>query len=370
MSEFCKTLAAATLLAGLLSGIGDAGAQQALTATEKIYADLAKLPAAERQKQLEAGAAKENRLNFVNHSGPRGATILRTFLRQYPFITESRVDASTGSAPDAAERLYNEETAGRHLTDVIVTASHLDFGRHFAKNLIARNPTPANQKILPRYKEFMDPDNKWVIYNIEEHGMSYNYNLVKPEDAPKAWDDLCNPKYKGKASYDPAEPIFLAGLWTMFGEDGTKKLLECIGKNAPIVQKGHSDRLLLMYAGDHWIQGDNFLYRGDFERKQAAAKGDANAAPFKAVYEAPVMASPLVGVINTNTPNPYTAALFVDWLLSDQVQEALLKENRAVPTRPHPFVPEGTKLVVIQMPPNDVMERLHGYWVQAIGHAR
>src|SRR5262249_2689500 len=202
---------------------------------------------------------------------------------------------------------------------------------------------------LPRYKDFMDTENRWIPYNIEEHGISYNPNLVKPDDAPKAWMDLCNPKYKGKVSYDPAEPIYLAGLWTMFGEDGTKKLLECIGKNAPIVQKGHSDRLLLMYAGDHWIQGDNFLYRGDLENKQARAKGDPNAAPFKAVYEAPVLASPLVGIINTNTPNPYSAALLVDWLFSDPVQEALLKENRAVATRPHPFVPDETKLVVVQM---------------------
>ena len=192
----------------------------------------------------------------------------------------------------------------------------------------------------------------------------------KPADAPKAWTDLCNPKYKGKVSYDPGEPLFLAGLWTLFEEEGTKKLLECIGKNAPIVQKGHSDRLLLMYAGDHSIQGDNFLYRGILENKRAVAKGDPNAAPFQPVYEAPVLASALVGVINARTPHPYRSALMVDWLLSEEVQDALLKEGRAVPTRPHPFVPDEAKLVAVKMPSNEVMERLHQYWVQYIGHAR
>ena len=151
---------------------------QELTPAEKIYAELAKLPAAERQKQLEAGAAKESRLNFINHAGPRGAAILKTFVKQYPFITESSIDASTVSAPDAAERLYNEETAGRHLTDVIVTASYLDFGRHFAKGMLARYQTPVQEKILPRYRQFIDPEHKWVVYNIEEHGISYNPNLV------------------------------------------------------------------------------------------------------------------------------------------------------------------------------------------------
>ena len=358
-----------TLFAGIVAVVGGAKAQE-LTRAEKIYAELAKLPNAERQKHLEAGAAKENRLNFINHAGPRGANILKSFLKQYPFISERNIDAPNVSAPDAAERLYNEETAGRHLTDAIITASSVDFGEHYAKRMIAHYPTPANDKILPRYRQFMDPENRWVVYNLEEHGISYNPNLLKPEDAPKAWTDLCNPKYKGKVSYDPAEPIYLAALWTMLGEEGTKKLIECIGKNAPIIQKGHSARLLLMYAGDHWIQGDNFLYRGVFENRQAVAKGDPNAAPFKPVYEAPVVASTLVGVINANTPHPYTAALMMDWLLSEPVQQALLKDNRGVPTQPHPFVPDGTDLVAIQMPPNDVMARLQDYWVQYIGHAK
>src|SRR5947209_4296522 len=122
MSRSRKAPLLAAALSAVLCFAGGTQAQEQLTPAEKIYADLAKLPAAERQKQIEAGAAKENRLNFINHTGPRGANILRTFLKQYPFISERNVDASEVSAPDAAERLYTEETAGRHLTDVIITA--------------------------------------------------------------------------------------------------------------------------------------------------------------------------------------------------------------------------------------------------------
>ena len=355
----------AAALLTVVASIDPAGAQ-ALSANEKLYADLAKMAPQDRQKALEAGAAKENKLNFINHAGGRGKNIVQTFSKQYS-ISENNIDGPNVSAPDAAERLWVEEAAGRHLTDLIITASPLDFGRHFEKNLIARYPTPANDRILARYKIFTDPQNRWVIYNMEEHGISYNTNLVKPEDAPKAWTDLCNPKYKGKVSYDPAEPIFLAALWTMLGEDKTRDLLDCIGKNQPLIQKGHSDRLLLMFAGDHWVQGDNFLYRGDLERKQAAAKGDSQAAPFKAVYEAPVLASALASIINTNTPNPHTTALMADWLLSETIQKSLIGENRGVATLPHPFVPESAQLIAIQMPPNDAMERLHGYWVKSIG---
>ena len=37
-----------------------------LTAVEKLYAELAKLPAAERSKRLEDGARKEGQLSFIH----------------------------------------------------------------------------------------------------------------------------------------------------------------------------------------------------------------------------------------------------------------------------------------------------------------
>jgi ABC-type Fe3+ transport system substrate-binding protein len=367
MSDATTRLIFALAVAGAALAISQPAPAQQLTATEKLYADLAKLDPAERQKQLEAGAAKEKKLNFINHSGGRGKNIVDNFTKRYSFIGAGNIDGPFLQAPDATERFYNEEVSGRHLTDAIIIASPLDYGRHFEKKMIAHYPTPAESRILPYYSMFKDPENRWLPYNVEEHGMSYNPNLLKKEDAPKAWTDLCNPKYMGKVSYDPAEPGFLAGLHSMLGYEKTKELLECIGKNKPIVQMGHSARLLLMYAGDHWIQGDNFLYRGVSERKEALAKGDKNGAPFEPVYEAPLLISTLVGIINANTPNPYTAALMVDSLVTEEVQAALLAEGRAVTTKPHPFFPPDVTMVPVRVVPLEDMNKMHDDWVKYIG---
>ena len=162
---------------------------------------------------------------------------------------------------DAAERLYAEETAGRHLTDVINVALP-DLTTLLARNMIARFTTPAIDKVLPPYKGFIDQEGRWTPWYWSEHGISYNSSLVPKDKVPTAWKDLCNPFFKGSVSFDPAEDRYLSGLYAIMGEEETDKLLECIGANDPIIQRGHTQRIELMLAGDHMVQGDNYLYHG------------------------------------------------------------------------------------------------------------
>ena len=128
-----------------------------------------------------------------------------------------------------------EETAGRHLTDEIVTAV-MDLDELLRRHLVARYPTPAVAAILPQYRAFIDRENRWIPWFWSEHGISYNTGLVPKEKAPRQWTDLCNPFFRGSVSYDPAENRFLSGLNSMLGEEGTRQLLECIGRNEPIAR--------------------------------------------------------------------------------------------------------------------------------------
>src|SRR4051812_17671130 len=94
---------------------------RAQTTVEKIYADLAKLPAAERQKRIEEGARKEGKLVIIHTMrGNLSVDHVALFKKRYPFLTVE-LEGDIGSQ-DATERLYAEETAGRHLTDVINVA--------------------------------------------------------------------------------------------------------------------------------------------------------------------------------------------------------------------------------------------------------
>jgi iron(III) transport system substrate-binding protein len=340
---------AATLVAR-----SDARAEAGPSNVEKIYAELAALPKAERGKRVEQGARAEGRLVLVHTlRGELGAGHVDLFRRRFPFLALD-VAGEIGSQ-DAAERLLAEEAAGRHFSDVIVTAV-MDLAELIRRDYVARYPTPAVDAILPQYRGFIDPANKWIPWFWSEHGISYNTQLVPAGKAPKAWTDLCDPFYRGSVSFDPAENRFLSGLNSMLGEEGTRKLLECIGRNDPIIQRGHTQRMELMLAGDHMVQGDNYLYHGvAMQRKNPGL-------PFAIAYSAPILATNDVAAINRNAPNPYAAALFADWTLSAESQAYLGEHLRGPVARKHPYLPEGVKLIDNIDPPQDVMARLLGDW--------
>jgi iron(III) transport system substrate-binding protein len=349
------------MVAAVLCAPSSARAQDAparLSAVEKIYAELAALPNPERSKRIEQGARQEGKLVLIHTlRGPLGAGHVELFHRRYPFLALD-VAGEVGSQ-DAAERLLAEETAGRHLTDAIVTAV-MDLHELIRRDQVARYPTPAVEAILPRYRAFIDPHNRWIPWFWSEHGISYNTRLVPPEQAPKRWSDLCNPFFRGSVSFDPAENRFLSGLNAMLGEAATLRLLACIGGNDPIIQRGHTQRMELMLAGDHMVQGDNYLYHGvTMQRKNPAA-------PYAIVYSAPILATNDVAAINRNAPNPYAAALFADWTLSAESQGYLAGQLRGPVGLRHPYLPDNVELIDNVDPPQDVMDRLLGAWYRYV----
>ncbi len=348
---------ASLLAATLITGVSANGAL-AQTRPEAIYAELEKSAPAERLKQLEDGARKEGQLRLI-HSWNRDLAEkhMDLFRKRYPFIKVSMVILGS---QDATERFLAEATAGRQLTDVVAieVADIPPISSH-----IARYPTPAVQRLSDKFKPLADSAQRFVPFFWTEQGISYNTNMLSAEKAPKTWDDLCKPEYKGLVSYDPPKVRFLVGLHTFMGEEKLVKWLECVGKNQPIVQRGMAQRMNLMLAGDHAIQGDNYLYYGMKLR-------EANKASFAPVWTAEVFASPGVGVINKNTPNPYAAALFMDWLISEESQRYTRDEYRGSVTLDHPYMPADAKTVFVPVVDRELISRLLAHWDKLVTRAK
>ena len=226
--------------------------------------------------------------------------------------------------------------------------------------MLARYSASLIDKVLPPYKGFLDKENRWTAWYWSEHGVSYNSSLVPKDKVPTSWDDLCNPFFKGSVSFDPAEDRYLSGLYAMLGEEGATKLLKCIGDNDPIIQRGHSQRIELMLAGDHMLQGDNYLYYGIAMQKKNPK------APYAIVYSAPAVGFAGVAAINKNTPHPYAAALWTDWSLTEESQKYVAGELRGPITLKHPVIPESMKIITYIDAPADVMKRLLGVWNQYV----
>lgn len=356
-------LSAVVAAAAAMVSLSEASAQSASgparqpTAVEKLYAELNALPAAERQKRIEDGAKKEGKVNFIHTwRGALARNHLRLFEKRYPFLNIEMVDIGS---QDAAERLVAEETVGRHLTDVVSLAV-ADMNEILAKDFSAHYPTPAANLIYDRYKSFLDPQNRWLPFYWTEHGMSYNPTMISAADAPKDWMDLCKPVFRGQVSFDPFEVRFLAGMWNVMGEQKLGEWLKCIGENKPIIQRGHTQRLNLMIAGDHAAQGDNYMYFG----VQQKLKNPSIA--FAPVWSATMPATIGAMIINANTPHPYASALLVDWVLSEESQKYTADQFRGPVGYKHPYIPEDAKIVSFSTVDDATADKLAKMWDQYI----
>jgi iron(III) transport system substrate-binding protein len=335
----------------------------AATAAEQLYAELAKLPQAEREKRLVEGAAKENK--FVVRPVFRGQGAREhngIFQKRYPTAKLETLDQ--GNTEVGVELMIAEEKVGKHLTDSMGLNSP-DLDQLTNRGLLAVYQTPVIENILPRYRGFLDPQNRWIPWNWIEHGATYNSNLLKPEDAPKSYMDFCDPKYKGQNSLDPGEPKWLAGVYLMMGEETFTKWLECIAKNEPVIQSGHTVRMELMLAGDHALSMDSFFYRGfDLNKK------NPRRAPFAIDWDVPILAFSSVQGINKNTAQPYGSALFSDWLLSEENQKYLYSIYRGPLTIAHPMIKDDAEIFIYGPVKEDVLKKVSELYLAKIGRKK
>ena len=368
MTELRLSLALA--LAALTAGAAQAGnltdPSYPLNANEQLYADLFKLTPEERHAKIVDGAKKEEKYEMIyGFSGKLGTDYANIFKKTYPFVKFAGIFLGSN---DSNPRILAEEKAGHHITDVLSGTGIMDTNQGLEQGIFARYPTPASKKILPQYRTFADPHNRWLLNHWEERGMSYNAKLIKAMGVqpPRDWFDLCKPEFKGQFSFDPPRDSFLMYFDSMLGRKRFEELLDCMSKNDPIIIPGQSLRLTLMLAGDHAIQGLNFFYRGTLLRDQ---QGEAKV-PFVPVYTTPLMANGNGCLINRNTPHPYSSALFCDWTMDDEPQNFIKSEYRGTVTLPHAFLPKEAELVTILPAPVEQGKPLFDLWNKYIGQTR
>jgi ABC-type Fe3+ transport system substrate-binding protein len=338
--------------------LSHAAAARDLTSAEQLYADLAKLPAAERHARIVEGAKREGKFRFV-HSlrGDLGRGHVALFVKNYPFVA---VEQDELGSQDAADRLVVEEAAGRHITDAVV-AETPDLTEILRKDIGARYVSPEIGRVLMQYRNLVDEENRWFPFAIDEHGITYNTELVPTP--PKSYEELCAPKFRGATSFEPFETRFLEGMFAIFDRNFARleDWVACIARNEPILQRGHTQRQQLMIAGDHAISPDQYMYDGIAQKRKHPA------IPYGADFDAPVTITALNLIINMNTPYPYAAALFADWLLSEESQAYLSSRLRGPIAAKHPYFTDDVKLVSYGHESKEVIDRLHAIWAKYLG---
>ena len=150
--------------------------------------------------------------------------------------------------------------------------------------------------------------------------LAYNTAKLKPEDAPKSWQDLLDPKYRGKIAIgDPSfsgfDAVWDVVMTKMYGWEYYQKL----AKNDPLVQRSTFDTLTALNSGERSVG-----VMSDTQAVDSAAKGN----PVAAVYpsDGTVMILGMTAILK-DAPQPATARLFTEFLLGPE-HGRILVENR------------------------------------------
>src|SRR5215470_3340992 len=102
-------------------------------------------------------------------------------------------------------RLTNEGRAGRVQSDVWCMVDGVQ--ALLQGGFTAEFEVPSAAGLPPG---LVDPDRRWIATNVGVRSAAYNTQLVPEEQAPRSYQDLLDPRFRGKIVWNPKS---MTGAW-------------------------------------------------------------------------------------------------------------------------------------------------------------
>jgi iron(III) transport system substrate-binding protein len=145
-----------------------------------------------------------------------------------------------------------------------------------------------------------------------------NKSQVKEGDAPKSFEELAEPKYKGKLSLlDPRAGSNVASFYVELRKEFGDDYLRALAKNEPKLSPGVPDLSQSIAAGA--------TQYGFPTNASGARQVEAAGAPVLRVTSEPVIVGGTTMAVPTNSAHPNAGRVFANFLLTAQAQEIQCK---------------------------------------------
>ena len=154
--------------------------------------------------------------------------------------------------------------------------------------------------------------------------LGYNSRMVKPNELPKTYEDLLNPRWKGQMMWSTSPtsgaPLFVGNILLTMGDKAGKTYLQKL-KTQGIVNNTAAARQIL----DLVIAGEYPLALMIFNHHAHISKIAGAPSEWQPLEPVPATIS-TVGLAK-NSPHPHAAMLFLDFLLSRAGQKVFQSVN-------------------------------------------
>lgn len=346
------------LVAAVLAGCGASPTSQAPSgggnSAAGPFAKYANLSGAERTQKLLADAKAEGQLDIYT-SNTDIDDLVDGFKQAYPGI---KINAFRANSETVLQRIQQEASARRTANDIVDT-DDFELDALNSQGVLANYDSPIRQGLR---KEALFPG--WTATRFNAFVVGWNTKLVPAGQEPKTFEDLADPKWKGKLAMELSDFDWYMALHTYLT---TKKgmsdaqaddLFKRLVANAKVV-KGHTVMGELLSAGQFSAALSIYSHTVD-----KAAHEDGAPVAFRPVVN-PVILRPNGAALMRDAKHPAAALLWMDWVLTDG-QKTIAKAFRIpaeqnVPGFTNP-IPSGTETFNV---PQDLLVKDSKRWSSA-----
>ena len=268
-------------------------------------------------KIIEA-AKKEGTVSYyTTMTLSQSKKVVDKFQEKYPFV---KPELFRGGGDEVLNRILNEARGDLNAWDVVSTRGDSVLTLREAK-LITSYRSPES-KFVDR--DMVDDEGYWTAYYVNPYVLGYNTKLIKKDEVPKTYEELLEPKWKGKKiSIDDSAYGLLAGLIHAWGKEKAVGYFKKLAAQEPVVMRGNTNRVQLAMAGEYPLI---IAYAPTIQRE--TSKGHPmDWVPLEPV---PVQVNPMM--LAAKAPHPNAGKLFIDFLLSKAGQKMLVGFRR-IPVR-------------------------------------
>ena len=320
MRDFVGHLAKASALAfcALVAGGPPSRAQ--------TMADVAAMTGPERMERIVAGAKRENALMIYSSATTEDmAPIVASFEKAWGI----KVRTWRGSSEDIRQRGITEARAGRHDADIFETAG-TELEPMQREGVMQEMKSPTIADLAP---QALRPHREWVASRVSTYVASYNTKLIRKEDAPRRYEDLADPRWKGKLGIEAEDAGWFMMLSSVMGAEKAEALFrQIVRTNGISVRKGHTLLANLVVSGEVPLGLTLYGYK--------AGQLEADGAPLAQLNLPPPIAQTTGISLARKAPHPFAAALFWEHYLTEGQKILAAQHNVPVNTKVRPVPPE------------------------------
>jgi iron(III) transport system substrate-binding protein len=244
-----------------------------------------------------------------------------------------RVNVWRASSVKVLQRLLAEKKAGRWEFDVVsISAPELE--ALYREGLLQAVDSAAHRALL---EGTLPAHRGWAPQFINVFVPAYNTTAIRPDELPRRWADLVEPRWKGRLGVEANASEWYCTVLRTLGEHAGAELFQRIAAtNGLSVRQGNS------VLANMVVSGEVPLALAVYSHMVEDAK--AQGAPVEWFALEPLVARVNGVGVSRQPPHPQAARLYYEYLLTD-AQPLMAKLHYVTPRKDLPPALRGAQLV-------------------------